>query len=91
MLINIASKTINFRGYKEGYLDKTWAENECPLNVNNLRIGDVVEYDFGKYSSKIYVIKILNIYIKYGQLNVWTEVVDIKNKYNREEFAENYK
>lgn len=91
MLINIASRTINFRGYKEGYLDKTWSENECPLNVNNLRIGDVVEYDFGKYSKNIYIIKILNIYVKYGMLNVWTEVLDIKNKYNREEFAENYK
>lgn len=93
MRINIASKTITFRGYKEGYLDRTWDEHECPLDTNNLRIGEVVEYDFGKYSSNIYVIKILDIYVKYNQLNVWTEVLDIKNKHDQKDFynAYNYK
>lgn len=90
MRINIASKTITFRGYKEGYLDRTWDENECPLDINKLRVGEVVEYDFGKYSSNIYVIKILDIYVKYNQLNIWTEVLDIKNKHDKKDFYNAY-
>lgn len=73
--MNIWSPSFDIKGHK-GYLEKTWTKNECPINWQNVVIGQTINYIF-PHSSTIYVCEVVHMRMYYGDLEIQAKVVNI--------------
>lgn len=75
MRVIIWSSPFDVKGHK-GYLEKTWSKDECPINWQNVRIGQTVNYIF-PCGNTVYVCEIVNIKAYLGDLEIQVKVVNI--------------
>lgn len=76
LYVNIWSKEFDLGEKGKGYLEKTYKASECPINWKTIFKGDIVNYVFPN-GHVIYRVKIKDITLSYGDIDIQVEVLDI--------------
>ena len=83
MRINIWSCNFDIptkHGYStRGYLDKTWDDGKCPVDINELKVGNRINYRFpDDWRNRNYICRVKEIKPYLGEMHVQVEVMNIR-------------
>lgn len=78
LYVSIWSKEFDLGNGRQGYLEKDYPINDFPININNIKKGNIVNY-LPPNSFDIYKVSIENIDVIAGLIEIEVKVIDIKS------------